>query len=448
MMSAVDTLNSVKGKRQDLDGMVYDAMLGNAYDAAIAGMEKYRKKLKSEWGNRTERHRQIDLLDEWLATARSDRERNASRQEVTIGARDLTDTVLQGGVNAVRKMVRGGQSAYFKAEKAATTKEGEKAVMDRIGIAHGAGDKPNLSNREVAYTLLGRLLGTDVTIGAKKATMGPDTDDKGRKGVLSEGAKGKQYSRYNWSYFDLDSRDSADKTGAGLQVNITRDQGFNGFGGGMFDDPGDVMDSTDANFQRQMNQMFLLDTLAAHTDRHIGNYLVDRGEGDGISVKAIDNDLTFGHLGRDETTGRDLDAVDFGKRRDLKSSYSGLPAQMMLDEEMAMKIRNMDRQTLDLTFSGLLDKEDIDALWTRFVKMKIYIDGLRESDPSLLVSQWTDETARREAQMTPDIESFKHEDLEYAGGYSGLSYYQRHMLMLNAAKRGDLFGYKSAIGKG
>ena len=97
-------------------------------------------------------------------------------------------------------------------------------------------------------------------------------------------------------------------------------------------DAGEPLDVADPDFQRQMNEMFLLDTLAGHTDRHAGNFRVDRDEGGKISVKAIDNDLTFGTQGSAEA-----ERANFGKRGE-SFNYGGLPAKMQIDAAMAEKM--------------------------------------------------------------------------------------------------------------
>jgi hypothetical protein len=215
-----------------------------------------------------------------------------------------------------------------------------------------------------------------------------------------------------------------DDYGFGLRHKKTTAPNFRGklFG---FKPDSQTLDMADPGFQRQMNQLFLLDTLAAHTDRHAGNFNISVDAANAIHVHAIDNDLTFGTLGGDEEH-----AAEFGKRG-YSANYGGLPTKMQIDADTAKKIEKMTRQQLDLTFSDLLSKKEIDALWFRFQMLKKYIEDMREE--GLIVDKWDKKTARREVQLAGGLGSHLNEvDDEVGGGYAGNNYYQRQMLMLNA----------------
>ena len=59
-----------------------------------------------------------------------------------------------------------------------------------------------------------------------------------------------------------------------------------------------------------------------------------------------------------------------------------------------------------------------------------------DEDPSRLVTEWNEETAKRELSLAGGASSFRQETKDAPGGYAGNSYYQRHLLMLRAAERG------------
>ena len=480
MMAALKPLAVARGNRAHLDGMAFDAIEGNAFDRAIAGMMAYRKQLKHEWGNFRERRRQIKLLDQMIASARKDKAASEARQTTELNSSEFTGSIRSGQINQVYRYARGGEGGYFKPKAKPTSDDSdsnEQDVMKRAGIRPSEGETdPRLENREVAYSRLGSLLGSSVTIGAKKATLGADAPtgrdfggktflaEGGGSGVLMEEAKGKSWINYNWNYYGLAPGQSGGKpdaravlvdeerlsgslgetvgerlraTGAGLTRKSTRDPGFiGGVEADGLNGKGEELDMSDPDYQRQMNEMFLLDTLAGHTDRHAGNYQVGRGEDGRISVKAIDNDLAFGTKGSEAE-----DAAFFGQRGN-SFNYGGLPARMQIDAAMAEKINAMDLDTLKLTFSDLLDEQEIDSLWTRFRMMKDYIASQSED---MLVDEWNEDTARRELSLAGGINSFRREG-KADHPYGGNNYYQRQFLMLNAAERGNRPLYHGAIG--
>ena len=93
----------------------------------------------------------------------------------------------------------------------------------------------------------------------------------------------------------------------------------------------------------------------------------------------------------------------------------------------------MKKPMLEAAFKDLLEPEEIEALWTRFEMMKSYIATAKEK--KLLVSQWNEETAKKEMQLAGGVGSYVREDKGKAAGYAGNNYYQRQMLMLNAIDR-------------
>ena len=307
-------------------------------------------------------------------------------------------------------------------------------MMNLIGIhreddAGNAAD-PALSDREIAYSRLCSLMGSSVGIGAKQATY-RDERMGSQKGVLMEEAKGRGWKEYEWKYFGPNAEtrriddDSAtfvrdhdpsenwgDRLGGAEMVrkSTVKDPQFRGFLQKRKN--AEVLDAADPDYQRQMNEMFLLDTLATHTDRHSGNYHVGRDENGKISVKAIDNDLTFGSRANEAA-----DKEAFGKRgRALH--YGGLPAKMQIDARMAEKIKGMSKEMLDRTFSDVLSEAEIKSLWTRFGMMKEYVNAMEKEH--LIVDQWNEETAKRETSLAGGAgsafyETYRKEIADLAG---------------------------------
>ncbi len=322
-----------------------------------------------------------------------------------------------------------------------------------------------LIEREIAYSRLGSLLGSHVALGAKKATLGADVPTgktfngkefehkAGDTGVLTEEATGTDWHDLGWIYYGFGNDSTEDFTGALQGRGSARNFGerFNdrlaarGEEGSLFEDKltqfysgqgasttdTQPIDVADADFQQQMNEMFILDTLASFSDRHSKNFMVGHGEDGKVSVKAIDNDLSFGTHRKKGQSGAKTDRTEFGKRREEGNHYGGLPQKMQIDSQMAAKISGMTREELDLAFSDLLSKDEIDALWDRFDMMKSYIESMREQDSSLIVDRWDRQTAVRELGFSGGVESFKDEGAG-EGGYSGNNYYQRHVLSLAA----------------
>ncbi len=114
MMASLKTLSSVKRKHNDMGGQANDAMQGNAIQGVIESMEAYRDKLGSEWFRRSERKRQMAIMDQLISQARADQSETLARQNTTLGGREYSGIQLGGGVNDVYRYQRGRQGAFFK----------------------------------------------------------------------------------------------------------------------------------------------------------------------------------------------------------------------------------------------------------------------------------------------------------------------------------------------
>lgn len=167
---------------------------------------------------------------------------------------------------------------------------------------------------------------------------------------------------------------------------------------------GTTLNAMDPKLQRDMNALFLLDTLALQTDRHSDNFLIQADDqGQYLGLKGIDNDISFGE--KEEA---------FGKKM---NNYSGLPSSMLIDQGIADRVRAVSEKELKKTFSDLLTEGEIQALWVRFQKLSKYIDEMEEQN--LLVPEWNDETAKKQLMMQTGV------------GGDAKDYYSRHLLALN-----------------
>ena len=454
----------VTGNRRHIGGQAaYDAMMGNAYQGAIDGLVQYRTMLRQEFmenvhymsdAEAQRRIAHVKLVNELIARARSDQRVNLQRRETTLRPGEHVGGGGHGAINQVHRFKRGQganrATAYFKPtlpddQRTKRSVDTEHSVMDRIGIQHhdaqGAPLDARLSKREVAYSRLSSLMGSSVGIGAKLAKY--QDSQQQLHGVLMEEAKGKLWTDYNWQYFGPDAETTLScldpATANGTRPGANWGERLNGtpivrkstqdhdLAQEALDIPENApeLDAADPDYQRQMNEMFLLDTLATHTDRHGGNYHVNRDENGKISVKTMDNDITFGSFRSEEA-----DQTAFGKRGE-SFNYGGLPAKMQIDANMAKKIRGMKKEMLYKTFSDLLSKDEIESLWTRFEMMKEYVDAMEKEH--LIVDHWDEQTAKRETSLAGGALSYNQEDKQRPKGYSGNNYYQRQMLMLHAA---------------
>ena len=456
----------VNGNRRHIGGQAaYDAMMGNAYAGAIRGLAGYKTMLIRELAenmramSEAEVKRQIDqikLVGDLITRAKLDQGVNAHRMQTTITPDEHVPGGGHGAINQVHVFQRGEdgskQPAYFKpampdSQRSRQSLFVEHSVMDRVGIqyrdAQGAPLDTRTSKREVAYSRLSSLMGSSVGIGAKLAQYSDGPQHAPLPGVLMEEAKGRSWTDYNWQYYgpDTDTKltciDPAVANGTRPGANwgerlkgtpivrkSTKDHGLAQDALDIADDAPEL-DAADPDYQRQMNEMFLLDTLATHTDRHLGNYHVNRDENGKISVKTMDNDITFGSFGNAA-----VDKTAFGKRGQ-SFNYGGLPAKMQIDANMAAKIKGMKKEMLYRTFADLLSKDEIESLWSRFEMMKEYVGKMEKEH--LIVDQWNEETAKRETSLAGGAMSHEREDARRPGGYAGNNYYQRQMLMLHAA---------------
>lgn len=465
MLAAIDQLNSVvRTAKEESDviptGTVKKTLM-EQYQAAIHAMDDYLEEMSGfafSSSGRTKRQARREYVSALRDMAMSDLNRLvnlkgdsdpaaavADARTTELNDSDFTGTIMGGAMNQVYKFNQG----FFKPSKGADTElnSNETSYADSIGVKYmdesGNRIDPRMNQREVATSRLDRLLGGGVICKSQMARLSSDSAlqgntygkrtfnvGAGKEGVLMEAAKGQGFKKYNWDVLSLDkSKKSAlvndyeeGKTigermeSQGLEFSRARVQGvdseasknarnivYNKEGEGI------TLNAQDPKLQRDMNALFLLDTLAMQTDRHAENFFIDADEnGNYKGLTGIDNDMSFG-----------VNNDQFGTEN---TNYGGLPEQMLVDKKMAEKIKGVKKPELEMMFSDLLSKEEIDALWERFQKLSEYLNNL---DPNNLVDEWNDETAERQLKMSKGVMAHK-----------GMDYYTRHLLNIN-------FGYSA-----
>ena len=434
-------------------------------------------------------------------------------ETISVKSGNFSGTMRGGNLNQVYRFNQGSGASemggYFKPKTEDYSES--NYLMNKLGIQHAKSGKvadadPKLTNREIAFSVLGKLLGSSVALESRNAQV-EDSELTGRKykdgkkereykigkgdtGVMMEEAQGEDWDHYNWDFYTpeelVDTERYAERSdiarsfkaqedtsgklasmsdeeraawrqeiavetaineggtaenganigarlaklapGVGLKKKSTTQMSETSLKKAQEGDKErftkDTIDAANPDFQRQMNELFLLDTLAGHPDRHGGNFRVNQTDdgkgGKSVSVKAIDNDMTFG-----ENTD------SFGK---MLQWYGGLPEQMQIDANMAANIRGMKKETLETAMGHLLKKEEIEALWKKFGMMREYIDEMEKK--KLIVDKWDDETAKREFLLGGGGDAYK----QAQGGdpqkkYAGNNYYQTLMNDLNARNR-------------
>lgn len=191
---------------------------------------------------------------------------------------------------------------------------------------------PNYGARSVALYRLDQLFDAGVTARAEFAVH-KGAGGKSALGTVLESAKG---SAAGDMTYGLDKK----------HAKNLRSQGGETKGAVALDDP---------VLQRGMNKLQLLDAIAGQLDRHMGNFYVDSDDNGNVTgVTGIDLDMAFGS----EMTGVDTSHADGA------FNYKGLPE--FIDEEMGLKILQIQPGDLRAALTGLLPKGEVEATVARF----------------------------------------------------------------------------------
>ena len=288
--------------------------------------------------------------------------------------------------------------------------------MPHLGINVGKDDEKvdrHMRDREIGYSMLNDYLGAGVSVGAREAA-----DESGNKGALLDEAKGMTPDEYGWNYLApidpektskeeqeqaLDLTDSIVKDENGV-VDKTKTSKYGDRlkaakkelvptsyqvtkkgqdGKDLTDGEGNpiyapTLDVFDPKLHRDMNRLQIMDSLTGHIDRHSDNFKIETDEeGKYKSLKAIDNDMSFGAKKR-----------GFGERF---HNSPGMGDGALIDKEMADRVKNVPRQDLDYLFRGMFSEDPeeskavIENLWSNMQGFNEYA----ERNKKFQVEDWT-----------------------------------------------------------
>lgn len=298
-----------------------------------------------------------------------------------------------------------------------------KTLMPHLGINAGKGDEKvdrHMRDREIAYSLLNDYLNAGVSVGAREAV-----DENGNEGALLDEAKGMTPDEYGWEYLAplnpdettkeqhtqamkladsavTDDKGVTDKTKTSkygdrlkkenmelvsTSYNVTR-KGKDGKDLKNKDGKpiyAPTLDVSNPQLHRDVNRMQILDSLTGHVDRHGNNWKIETDEqGNYKSLKAIDNDMSFGRNKR-----------GFGERF---HNNPGMGDGALIDEELANRVKNTPKQDLEYLFQGMFSddqkesEEVIENLWKNMQGFNDYAERNKEFQ----VRNWTKEHAQKE----------------------------------------------------
>lgn len=209
---------------------------------------------------------------------------------------------------------------------------------------HGATTNVNLrlAQRDVAAARLDQLLNAGVVANAELAYR--NTGNKMIEGSFMEAAVGEPIDKLT---------ERADKTGQ------------------------HTIDIEDANLQRLLSRLLLVDALAGQVDRNMGNFYINIQNGKVVAITGIDNDMAFG-----------------AKRRTFGQVYSFPGLSQFVDADLARSILRLDPTVLEAAMMDLLTTEEIDALIDRLKQLQDYLKDLESKNKLLERNQWGKATAQ------------------------------------------------------
>jgi hypothetical protein len=286
----------------------------------------------------------------------------------------------RGGTSEVTRFNQGGREGFFKQNKETlsnwNSSEEERALKDQatqgkskdesFAIRNGmnnekamgigkVGIDPNdahMANRDVAMYRLDQLLEGGVIAKAEIATR--ETPNGTVYGSFMEKAK--------------------DESGAKLieEGRMTENSTEQAQVGNK------AINRQDPTLMRLLSRLQMIDLLCFQIDRKPDNYFIQfDNNGKVTGITGIDNDFAL------------------GTNTDLSKRYQELPGiSRYVDEELALKILNIDLDLVRLVMVDLLSSAEIDALITRFDKMRQFLQPLKENGQLLKPDQWDDGVAK------------------------------------------------------
>ncbi|MBC05444.1 MAG: hypothetical protein CMO10_04030 [Thalassospira sp.] len=293
----------------------------------------------------------------------------------------------KGAMNTVAKLTyNDGETRIFKA--LSTVPEVEEGLASSV---HARFELPRFAARNLAASAIDQALGLNVLCKVEVGTH------NGQVGLMMEEATGVHAMKTEKQEVDDEDWNRLLGQKALMEADdwkmILESQGFT------FDENGNValnendkpfvvkklsnnvIDAFDApmtnnqqaDLQRQLCDLQLLDCIAGQLDRHAGNYMVSLKD-DGVKLVGIDNDAAFGH---------NSDAL-LGARSLRRQHSRGEP--VLLDKQTFDTLSGIDfNRDIAPGLGGRLDAQQIDATRARF---ETVLERIGNLDPDFIVEDW------------------------------------------------------------
>ncbi|GIK28020.1 MAG: hypothetical protein IT298_01390 [Chloroflexi bacterium] len=190
---------------------------------------------------------------------------------------------------------------------------------------------PRLANRDVAMSRIDQLLGANVIAHAQLAFQETNTGDK--SGSYMEKAKGRSV--------DAMRRDN-------------------------------TLDLNNAKLMQQLSRLHLIDLLCFQVDRNAGNIYISTDLNGNVKVTGIDNDMALGTNDNISIRNQELP-----------------PLSKYVDADLANRLIQLDTRVLSDLVTDLLTPGEINAMISRFEKLKQQLIKMRDNKQLLSPDQWT-----------------------------------------------------------
>lgn len=159
-------------------------------------------------------------------------------------------------------------------------------------------------------------------------------------------------------------------------------------------------------FQKEINDLQILDTIIMQMDRHILNYNIKVSENNvAIGVVGYDNDCSF-NLNTDLTKSLGCVPALINKNGKIDIPY--------MSKSLANKILSTDEQIIRETLFGILDDKYIEATINRFLQIKNAIKSTLVERPNFVLEgdEWNEATIVNEITYNNAIpkDKFKNDD--------------------------------------
>ncbi|MBO6148025.1 MAG: hypothetical protein J6O55_01655, partial [Lachnospiraceae bacterium] len=244
----------------------------------------------------------------------------------------------------------------------------------------------NLSDRNVSASRLAEDLGLDFVMKSKSAIL--SKDGKGVRVNMMESASGTTLSDLKREIATANSKvdDIRSAELAKMQQVIKKNP----------EKIKEIEDFINNNFKRielcytpkalgQIMQMQVFDLIIGNVDRHAANYHVNVDKSDPYKwlitdIQAIDNDMSFGNMSADE-----MESGEIGRLIPImRKNGVTIPA---LDEEFYDNLMNYSVEELRKSQFDLRSEDELDALESRFKRVKESLAKLVEAGDVKLIKK-------------------------------------------------------------